>query len=49
VQADHLGARLFAEKPGAFVDRVGSYWQAWAADHADDARLAAPAVTGRGG
>jgi CHAD domain-containing protein len=44
VRADHLGARLFAEKPAAFVDRVGTYWEAWAADLAGDARLAAPVV-----
>ena len=44
VRADHLGARLFAEKPGAFVDRIGTYWAAWAADRAGDARLAVPAV-----
>jgi CHAD domain-containing protein len=49
VRADHLGARLFADEPGAFVGRIGSYWEAWAADRAEDARLAAPAVTGRGG
>jgi CHAD domain-containing protein len=24
-----LGARLFAEKPGAFVKRLGKYWCAW--------------------
>jgi CHAD domain-containing protein len=47
VRADHLGARLFAEKPGAFVERIGSYWAAWAADRAGDARLAAPAVPPR--
>ena len=44
VRADHLGARLFAERPGAFVDRVGAYWDAWAAGRAADARLADPAV-----
>lgn len=44
VRADLLGTRLFAEEPGAFVHRVGRYWEAWAADRAADARLAAPAV-----
>ena len=24
-----LGARLYAEKPKAFVGRVGAYWEAW--------------------
>jgi CHAD domain-containing protein len=45
VRADHLGARLFAEKPGAFVGRVGAYWEAWAADRAVDARLGDPALS----
>ena len=30
-----LGARIFAEKPKAFVARLARYWKAW---HADDAR-----------
>ncbi len=25
----HLGCQLYAEKPGAFVKRVGSYWLGW--------------------
>jgi hypothetical protein len=28
--ARELGARLLAEKPGAFVRRLGKYWEAWA-------------------
>lgn len=28
-QAEPLGARVFAEKPSALVDRIGGYWQAW--------------------
>lgn len=47
-QADHLGARLFAEEPGAFVDRLATYWAAWEADGAGDPRLAAPAVVQAG-
>jgi CHAD domain-containing protein len=49
VRADHLGARMFAEKPGAFVERIGTYWEAWAADRSGDARLAAPAVPSTAG
>jgi len=29
VKARGLGARIYAEKPGAFVDRAQAYWQAW--------------------
>jgi CHAD domain-containing protein len=28
-EAASLGARLFAEKPGAIADRLGGYWTAW--------------------
>jgi CHAD domain-containing protein len=28
-EARSLGARLFAEKPAAFVRRLGKYWRAW--------------------
>jgi CHAD domain-containing protein len=28
-EARPLGARLYAEKPAAFVARIGSYWDAW--------------------
>lgn len=28
-RAEPLGARVFAEKPSALVDRIGGYWQAW--------------------
>jgi len=38
-----LGARFYAEKPSAFSDRLGRYWQTWrhgknppAVDHAED-------------
>jgi CHAD domain-containing protein len=31
-QAKALGALLFAEKPGAFVRRLGKYWRAWKAE-----------------
>ena len=24
-----LGSRLYAERPGAYVDRIGAYWAAW--------------------
>jgi len=24
-----LGARLYAEKPGSFTNRIGAYWEAW--------------------
>lgn len=27
--AKYLGQRLYAEKPSAFADRMGSYWQTW--------------------
>ncbi len=27
-----LGARVYAEKAGAFVERLGAYWEAWAAE-----------------
>ena len=29
VTARFLGKRIYAEKPGAFVDRIATYWQAW--------------------
>ena len=29
VKANLLGARIYAEKPGAFVGRTEHYWQAW--------------------
>jgi hypothetical protein len=29
VKAKVLGARIYAEKPGAFVGRTRTYWQAW--------------------
>jgi CHAD domain-containing protein len=45
-RADHLGARLFAEKPGAFVGRLGAYWEAWEVDRATEERLAPPAIVG---
>ena len=32
VEAKHLGARLYVEKPRAFVDRLQAYWQAWRAE-----------------
>jgi CHAD domain-containing protein len=32
VEAKPLGARIYAEKPGAFVDRLQAYWQAWRAE-----------------
>jgi CHAD domain-containing protein len=35
--ARSLGARIFAEKPKAFVGRLAKYWKAWQADHAKDA------------
>jgi CHAD domain-containing protein len=28
-RAVRLGTRLYAEKPGAYVDRLGAYWRAW--------------------
>jgi CHAD domain-containing protein len=30
-EAAHRGAFLFAEKPGAFLKRMGKYWKAWKA------------------
>jgi hypothetical protein len=35
------GARLFAEKPGAFVRRLGKYWSAWQ-DYGSDAETDEP-------
>jgi CHAD domain-containing protein len=32
VEAKHLGARIYAEKPRAFVGRLQAYWQAWRAE-----------------
>jgi CHAD domain-containing protein len=32
VEATPLGARIYAEKPGAFADRVQAYWHAWRAE-----------------
>jgi CHAD domain-containing protein len=32
VEAKSLGARIYAEKPGAFVDRLQTYWHVWRAD-----------------
>jgi CHAD domain-containing protein len=32
VDAKLLGDRVYAEKPGAFSDRLGVYWQAWRSD-----------------
>ena len=29
VTARFLGERIYAEKPGAFVDRIATYWRAW--------------------
>jgi hypothetical protein len=31
-EAKPLGARLYAEKPGAFVDRLQVYWHVWRAE-----------------
>jgi CHAD domain-containing protein len=28
-RATGLGARLYAEKPGRYADRIGAYWQVW--------------------
>jgi hypothetical protein len=28
-RAARLGARLYAEKPGAYTARIGAYWQVW--------------------
>jgi hypothetical protein len=58
-QALFLGRRVFAEKPKAFVRRIGKYWQAWQAQSAakpkeqptadQTIRPAAEATTGQGG
>jgi CHAD domain-containing protein len=32
VAAKHLGARIYVEKPGAFVCRLQAYWLAWRAE-----------------
>ena len=32
VGATPLGARIYAEKPGAFVDRLQAYWHVWRAE-----------------
>jgi CHAD domain-containing protein len=32
VEANPLGARIYAEKPGAFVDRMQAYWHVWRAE-----------------
>ena len=32
VEAKPLGARIYAEKPGAFVDRLQAYWHVWRAE-----------------
>jgi CHAD domain-containing protein len=32
VEATHLGARVYGEKPRAFVGRLQAYWQAWRAE-----------------
>jgi CHAD domain-containing protein len=32
VEANPLGARIYAEKPGAFVDRLQAYWHVWRAE-----------------
>jgi CHAD domain-containing protein len=32
VEAKPLGARIYADKPGAFVGRLQAYWQAWRAE-----------------
>jgi CHAD domain-containing protein len=32
VEATPLGAWIYAEKPGAFVDRLQAYWQVWRAE-----------------
>jgi CHAD domain-containing protein len=39
-EALSLGARIYAEKPGAFVRRLGKYWKAWKARHASAAKEA---------
>jgi hypothetical protein len=38
-----LGARLFAEKPAAYVKRFGRYWRAWKAAAAMEAKAEPPA------
>jgi CHAD domain-containing protein len=34
-EAKALGARIFAERAGAFVRRIGAYWTAWKGDGAE--------------
>ncbi len=30
----HIGARVYVEKPGDFVDRMAAYWRIWTGEHA---------------
>ena len=32
VEATPLGTRIYAEKPGAFVNRLEAYWHVWRAE-----------------
>lgn len=45
-QARFLGQRIYAEKPKAFVKRIGSYWQSWQIEMAQPP-VPMPEVSGR--
>ncbi|MEC4984394.1 MAG: CHAD domain-containing protein [Oscillatoria sp. PMC 1068.18] len=39
LHAQNLGARIYAEKPDDFVERIGKYWQIWQAEIQPPAKL----------